>query len=98
MNLSRSKSETREALSCFTFLNPGFLPAAGHESYYRDHRASNAAYEAKGLVATARFALENDSSGTPMDRRCGPSRPIVAFVRYGASRPLRNGNGHERPA
>lgn len=52
-----------------SYLNKDFMPQHVDKEYMRAHRASDLAYNVNALIDTARFALENDSSGIPLDRR-----------------------------
>ena len=53
----------------YTYLNQDFIPDHCEKEYVRKHRASGLAYDVNALIDTARFALENDTSGIPLDRR-----------------------------
>lgn len=52
-----------------TFLNPDFEAPETNVEYCRKHRASGLGYDVLAMIDTARFALENDGSGVPLDRR-----------------------------
>ena len=51
------------------FLNKDFMPSNVDSDYVAKHRASGLAHDVCALVDTARYAVENETSGTPLDQR-----------------------------
>ncbi|MEM9432218.1 MAG: hypothetical protein AAGA32_22580 [Pseudomonadota bacterium] len=72
---------TKEPLESYIFLNPGFEPDGIDLNHHRQHPVSELAHKVFALVETARFATENDTSGTPLDRRgIASTLEIVGFM------------------
>lgn len=67
--MDQSINATEPSPSPQTYLNRGFRPAGISEEYLDKNWASSLAYDLHGLIETARYALENDTSGVAPDKR-----------------------------
>ena len=69
MNIQNPLTADQPEIDTLHYLNTHFMPQHYDAEYMKLHRASGLAYDVNALIDTARFALENETSGIPLDRR-----------------------------